>query len=107
MERFPDAVLVEHQPPGVGRVFRVQSGIMVLGEGRGPALAWRGAARRVLGDAGLEAAPKTPPGELIRRAVEHLIEARALLESAGAEAALAAVRSAIDACGVRPVNVDV
>ena len=81
------------------RMFRIEAGVTILGEGRGPALAWRGAARRVLGDG---APAPTPPDELIRRAVAHLFEARALFEAAGHVPGLSAVRAAIDAAGVRP-----
>ncbi len=99
LARYPDARLVEHNPPRVRRFFRVESGVSILGEGRGPALAWRGAARRVMG----EGAPApTPPDDLVRRAVAHLQEARTLLEAAGHGPGLAAVRAAIDAAGVRP-----
>ncbi len=103
LARYPGARLVTHQPVGKGRSYRVEAGAAVLGEGKGPALAWRGAARRVLGDA--QPMP-TPPDELVRRAVAHLVEARTLLESAGRPDALAKVRAAIDAAGVRPAVTD-
>ena len=97
--RYPDARMVEHQPPGARRCYRIESGTAILGEGRGPALAWRAAARRVTG----EGAPEpTPADDLVRRAVAHLQEARTLLEAAGHGPALVAVRMAIDAAGVRP-----
>ncbi len=46
----PAAALVKHDPPGVRRSYRVQDGPEVIGEGRGPALAWRSAARHIGGE---------------------------------------------------------
>jgi nucleotide-binding universal stress UspA family protein len=103
LAKYPDAKLVEQNLPRVRRFFRVEAGASILGEGRGPALAWRGAARRVLG----ETSPiPTPADDLVRRAVAYLTEARTLLEAAGHAPALAATRAAITAAGVRPAAID-
>jgi hypothetical protein len=47
LARHPGAELVKHDPPGVRRCFHIIDSQQIIGEGRGPALAWRSAMRRI------------------------------------------------------------